>query len=140
MRVCAECPHYGDSAFFSHPDCNCRFRNYTGSAALSGSRTIPPVGNLTLPRRIVTICSILLLRSSVNLFLQSFYYFVTIQPWGKQKQRNALVIRGFHCKQKQVMGIEPTYLAWKASVLPLNYTCANSHYYKADIKSCQLLF
>ena len=21
------------------------------------------------------------------------------------------------------MGIEPTYLAWKASVLPLNYTC-----------------
>ena len=23
---------------------------------------------------------------------------------------------------KQVMGIEPTYLAWKASVLPLNYT------------------
>ena len=25
-------------------------------------------------------------------------------------------------KQKRVMGIEPTYLAWKASVLPLNYT------------------
>ena len=24
--------------------------------------------------------------------------------------------------QKRVMGIEPTYLAWKASVLPLNYT------------------
>ena len=24
---------------------------------------------------------------------------------------------------KRVMGIEPTYLAWKASVLPLNYTC-----------------
>ena len=23
---------------------------------------------------------------------------------------------------KRVMGIEPTYLAWKASVLPLNYT------------------
>jgi hypothetical protein len=23
-----------------------------------------------------------------------------------------------------VMGIEPTYLAWKASVLPLNYTRA----------------
>ena len=27
----------------------------------------------------------------------------------------------FH-KGKRVMGIEPTYLAWKASVLPLNYT------------------
>ena len=26
------------------------------------------------------------------------------------------------CIQKRVMGIEPTYLAWKASVLPLNYT------------------
>ena len=25
--------------------------------------------------------------------------------------------------KEQVMGIEPTYLAWKASVLPLNYTC-----------------
>ena len=24
--------------------------------------------------------------------------------------------------EKRVMGIEPTYLAWKASVLPLNYT------------------
>ena len=24
--------------------------------------------------------------------------------------------------RKRVMGIEPTYLAWKASVLPLNYT------------------
>ena len=27
---------------------------------------------------------------------------------------------------KQVMGIEPTYLAWKASVLPLNYTCISA--------------
>ena len=26
--------------------------------------------------------------------------------------------------RKRVMGIEPTYLAWKASVLPLNYTRA----------------
>ena len=25
-------------------------------------------------------------------------------------------------EKKRVMGIEPTYLAWKASVLPLNYT------------------
>ena len=27
---------------------------------------------------------------------------------------------------KRVMGIEPTYLAWKASVLPLNYTRRNN--------------
>ena len=27
--------------------------------------------------------------------------------------------------RKRVMGIEPTYLAWKASVLPLNYTRMN---------------
>ena len=26
------------------------------------------------------------------------------------------------------MGIEPTYLAWKASVLPLNYTCISYQY------------
>ena len=25
--------------------------------------------------------------------------------------------------QEQVMGIEPTYSAWKADILPLNYTC-----------------
>ena len=31
--------------------------------------------------------------------------------------------KGFPDKKiEQVMGIEPTYLAWKASVLPLNYT------------------
>ena len=30
--------------------------------------------------------------------------------------------------KKQVMGIEPTYLAWKASVLPLNYTCISYQY------------
>ena len=29
---------------------------------------------------------------------------------------------GFFATKKRVMGIEPTYLAWKASVLPLNYT------------------
>ena len=32
-------------------------------------------------------------------------------------------IKAVHfCNAKRVMGIEPTYLAWKASVLPLNYT------------------
>ena len=35
--------------------------------------------------------------------------------------------KGFPDKKiEQVMGIEPTYLAWKASVLPLNYTCMKS--------------
>ena len=28
-----------------------------------------------------------------------------------------------YSNKKQVMGIEPTYSAWKADVLPLNYTC-----------------
>ena len=28
-----------------------------------------------------------------------------------------------HFSLKQVMGIEPTYSAWKADVLPLNHTC-----------------
>ena len=27
-----------------------------------------------------------------------------------------------HSRKKRVMGIEPTYSAWKADVLPLNYT------------------
>ena len=29
---------------------------------------------------------------------------------------------------QQVMGIEPTYPAWKAGVLPLNYTCVTAKY------------
>ena len=37
---------------------------------------------------------------------------------------NAPAINCLYKRQllKRVMGIEPTYLAWKASVLPLNYT------------------
>ena len=30
-------------------------------------------------------------------------------------------------KKKRVMGIEPTYPAWKAGVLPLNYTRKNKY-------------
>ena len=30
--------------------------------------------------------------------------------------------------KKRVMGIEPTYPAWKAGVLPLNYTRINNAY------------
>ena len=39
---------------------------------------------------------------------------------------------------KRVMGIEPTYLAWKAGVLPLNYTRIS--YSRGDrIRTCGLL-
>ena len=38
---------------------------------------------------------------------------------------------------KRVMGIEPTYPAWKAGVLPLNYT---RRVYRGDrIRTCDLL-
>ena len=41
---------------------------------------------------------------------------------------------------KRVMGIEPTYLAWKASVLPLNYTRRYSIESRGDrIRTCDLL-
>ena len=39
--------------------------------------------------------------------------------------------------KKRVMGIEPTYPAWKAGVLPLNYTRIS---YRGDrIRTCDLL-
>ena len=39
--------------------------------------------------------------------------------------------------EKRVMGIEPTYPAWKAGVLPLNYTRMD---YRGDrIRTCDLL-
>ena len=40
---------------------------------------------------------------------------------------------------KRVMGIEPTYLAWKASVLPLNYTRIVSISRGDRIRTCDLL-
>ena len=44
---------------------------------------------------------------------------------------------------KRVMGIEPTYLAWKASVLPLNYTRKSLFSIVANrgdrIRTCDLL-
>ena len=43
----------------------------------------------------------------------------------------------FMALRERVMGIEPTYLAWKASVLPLNYTRMD---YRGDrIRTCDLL-
>ena len=42
--------------------------------------------------------------------------------------------------QKQVMGIEPTCPAWKAGVLPLNYTCTTAMNNRGDrIRTCGLL-
>ena len=35
---------------------------------------------------------------------------------------------------KRVMGIEPTYLAWKASVLPLNYTRLKSGWQDSNLR------
>ena len=47
--------------------------------------------------------------------------------------------------QKRVMGIEPTYLAWKASVLPLNYTRMAGSSFSQEIipyksRACQHFF
>ena len=40
-----------------------------------------------------------------------------------QAKEKPLMIKGFSVLPvKRVMGIEPTLLAWKAKVLPLNYT------------------
>ena len=52
--------------------------------------------------------------------------------------------KGFPDKKiEQVMGIEPTYLAWKASVLPLNYTCIYAIHAAVNrgdrIRTCDLL-
>ena len=52
--------------------------------------------------------------------------------------------KGFPGKKiEQVMGIEPTYLAWKASVLPLNYTCIYAIHAAVNrgdrIRTCDLL-
>ena len=48
---------------------------------------------------------------------------------GGGTKKGSLDTKGFPDKKiEQVMGIEPTYLAWKASVLPLNYTCMKSIY------------
>lgn len=42
------------------------------------------------------------------------------------KSQRAFLFVVFTCLflvTQQVMGIEPTYSAWKADILPLNYTC-----------------
>ncbi len=42
---------------------------------------------------------------------------------------------------ERVMGIEPTYPAWKAGVLPLNYTRNSQRRYNTTlVKICQQIF
>ena len=48
----------------------------------------------------------------------AFSHFAT-SPIFKKKNNQKIVIN----KMEQVMRIELTYSAWKAEVLPLNYTC-----------------
>ena len=40
---------------------------------------------------------------------------------------------------QQVMGIEPTCSAWKADILPLNYTCIFSLHRGDRIRTCGFL-
>ena len=42
--------------------------------------------------------------------------------YGHISRSQSLLLKTQYPLRKRVMGIEPTYLAWKASVLPLNYT------------------
>ena len=41
---------------------------------------------------------------------------------------------------ERVMGIEPTQPAWKAGILPLNYTRRNGHYYNQYLPISQVFF
>ena len=85
-------------------------------------RALPttPLSHVCYPYRTFTILHDFL--SFVNCFLSVFKF--------------------FHAKR--VMGIEPTYPAWKAGVLPLNYTrmfaLANKIYINTIFMICQQLF
>ena len=52
--------------------------------------------------------------------LSKFQYSTIVQA--DQKNKETPDFKGFLKKIERVMGIEPTYPAWKAGVLPLNYT------------------
>ncbi len=47
-------------------------------------------------------------------------YFTGAYKIVRQQQKIPCIARDLH--EKRVMGIEPTLPAWKAGVLPLNYT------------------
>ena len=60
--------------------------------------------------------------------IQLSYRLILISPFQKALRIST---------EKRVMGIEPTYPAWKAGVLPLNYT---RRVYRGDrIRTCDLL-
>ena len=65
-------------------------------------------GNRTHVSSLEGWCSTIELHPRINCFLRFILY----------QNRS----QSFQALRKRVMGIEPTYLAWKASVLPLNYT------------------
>ena len=50
----------------------CRFWNFTKSAAQRRSRTIPPVGNFTPPRRTIFICSL----TEYHILLHTAIFFI----------------------------------------------------------------
>ena len=60
--------------------------------------------------------------------IQLSYRLILISPFQKALRIST---------EKRVMGIEPTYPAWKAGVLPLNYT---RRVYRGDrIRTCDIL-
>ena len=62
-----------------------------------------------------------------------------LYPAELQTQSSSIrtISQSFQALRKRVMGIEPTYPAWKAGVLPLNYTRIA---YRGDrIRTCDLL-
>ena len=51
-------------------------------------------------------------------------------------QKNSHIMRVIK-PMEQVTGIEPAYLPWQGSVLPLNYTCSCMNKYNKQIKIMQ---
>jgi hypothetical protein len=42
--------------------------------------------------------------------------------WSEKKPQGRLALQLFQIRMERVKGIEPSYEAWEAAVLPLNYT------------------
>ena len=71
---------------------------------------------LALARRYSTTEPLVHKSSDVIIISQMSKLSRIISKIGKKPSSEEIILK------KRVMGIEPTYLAWKASVLPLNYT------------------
>ena len=68
--------------------------------------------------------------------LSKFLYSTIVQA--DQKNKETPDFKGFLKKKiERVMGIEPTYPAWKAGVLPLNYTRL-SYITRNAVSGCRL--